>query len=143
MGRGPRSKIDKYDLGEKVLRLANDGLTIRKITEKLLADGSIPSGVGVSHQAVGTWIAKQRKQTKAVDDVFDIKRLDRLIAFLEDRLKEDNLEKPPTLESQVRGALAIGKLVELKLKFDAKGSGDKKEGAATNLSDLLSGMDEE
>ena len=92
---------------------------------------------------MGTWIAKQRKQTKAVDDVFDIKRLDRLIAFLEDRLKEDNLEKPPTLESQVRGALAIGKLVELKLKFDAKGSGDKKEGAATNLSDLLSGMDEE
>ena len=65
--------LEKYDLGEKVLRLANDGLTIRKITEKLLADGSIPSGVGVSHQAVGTWIAKQRKQTKAVDDVFDIK----------------------------------------------------------------------
>ena len=143
MGKGPRSKIDKYDLGEKVMRLADEGLTIRKITEKLLADGNIPSGVGVSHQAVGTWIAKQRKLTKAMDDGFDIKRLDRLIAFLEDRLKEDNLEKPPTLESQVRGALAIGKLVELKLKFDVRETGDKKEGASMNLNDLLSGMEED
>lgn len=143
MDKGPRSKIDKYNLGEKVLRLVDEGLTIRKITEKLLADGSIPSDVGVSHQAVGTWVAKQRKQAKAVEDGFDVKRLDRLIAFLEDRLKEDNLEKPPTLESQVRGALAIGKLVELKLKFDVRETGDKKEGAPLNLNDLLSGMEEE
>lgn len=78
-----------------------------------------------------------------MEDGFDVKRLDRLIAFLEDRLKEDNLEKPPTLESQVRGDLAIGKLVELKLKFDVREIGDKKEGAPINLNDLLSGMEEE
>lgn len=65
MDKGPRSKIDKYNLGEKVLRLVDEGWTIRKITEKLLTDGSIPSDVGVAIRRWGRGLqSKENRQRR-------------------------------------------------------------------------------
>ena len=70
-------------------------------------------------------------------------RVDRMIDFLENKLTEDSEEKPASLDAQIRGVLAIGNLLELKLKMTGKEGGGSDGGENPSLGDLLSQIGEE
>jgi len=101
--------------------------------------GRIPKDAGLSEQLLKKWVWRRQKKEMKIAERSDSGRIDRLIGVLERRLGSAQGDEAVSLDSQVKGALAIGKLMELKIKLAGK-----KDGAAEvpSLSDLLAGMDE-
>ena len=97
----------------------------------------------MSETAVDYWRKKWRAQKEQEERNLLPNRVDRMIDFLEAKLTEDSEEKPASLDAQIRGVLAMGKLLELKLKMAGKEGSVAEGGENPSLGDLLSQIGEE
>lgn len=138
-----RGKIGEYGLEEEVFRLFGEGISSRKIIQELIETEKIPREVGITEQAIDYWRKKWRRKKEAEERSHFPNRIDRMIDFLETKLMEESVEKPASLDAQIRGALAIGKLLELKLKIAGKEGQSGENTENPSLGDLLNQFGEE
>ena len=133
------SKVERYGLGDEVLAMRGQKVSYGEIARRFVESGRIPKDAGLSEQLLKKWVWRRQKKEMKIAERSDSGRIDRLIGVLERRLGSAQGDEAVSLDSQVKGALAIGKLMELKIKLAGK-----KDGAAEvpSLSDLLAGMDE-
>ena len=138
-----RYKVIGLGLEEDLYRLFDQGLSSKNILEELIKEGKIPLEIGLSETAVDYWRKKWRAQKEQEERNLLPNRVDRMIDFLEAKLTEDSEEKPASLDAQIRGVLAMGKLLELKLKMAGKEGSVAEGGENPSLGDLLSQIGEE
>jgi hypothetical protein len=134
------SKVDQYGLGDEILALRGKKLSYVEILKRFEESGQAPKDAGLHEQLLQKWVWRRQKKEMEIVERSDSGRLDRLIGVLERRLSLAEGDEAVSLDSQVKGALAIGKLMELKFKLAGKREGAAVE--APSLSDLLAGMDE-
>ena len=138
-----RYKVNELGLEADIFRLLEEGMSSKKIIKELIDTGKIPLDMGLSKQTIDYWRKKWRQQKEQEERKLLPNRVDRMIDFLENKLTEDSEEKPASLDAQIRGVLAIGKLLELKLKMAGKEGGGSDGGENPSLGDLLSQIGEE
>ena len=138
-----RYKVNELGLEADIFRLLDEGMSSKKIIKELIDTGKIPLEVGLSEQTIDYWRKKWRQKKEQEERKLLPNRVDRMIDFLENKLTEDSEEKPASLDAQIRGVLAIGKLLELKLKMTGKEGGGSDGGENPSLGDLLSQIGEE
>ncbi len=138
-----RYKVNELGLEADIFRLLEEGMSSKKIIKELIDTGKIPLDMGLSKQTIDYWRKKWREKKEQEDRKLLPNRVDRMIDFLENKLIEDSEEKPASLDAQIRGVLAIGKLLELKLKMAEKEGGGPDGGENPSLGDLLSQIGEE
>ena len=136
-----RGKIAKYGLEKDLLYMREQGFSIIKIREWILASGRMPEGESIRLENVRRWFRRRERWRVAEQEKSPEGRLDQVIALLEERLISEGSDKTSTLDSQIKGALAIGKLIELRLKLRGQGEKSEKAGEAPSLGDLLSEME--
>ena len=138
-----RYKVNELGLEADIFRLLDEGMSSKKIIKELIDTGKIPLDIGLSKQTIDYWRKKWRQKKEQEERKLLPNRVDRMIDFLENKLTEDSEEKPASLDAQIRGVLAIGKLLELKLKMAGKEGGSSDGGENPSLGDLLSQIGEE
>ena len=138
-----RYKVNELGLEADIFRLLEEGMSSKKIIKELIDTGKIPLDMGLSKQTIDYWRKKWRQKKEQEERNLLPNRVDRMIDFLENKLTEDSEEKPASLDAQIRGVLAIGKLLELKLKMAGKEGGGPDGGENPSLGDLLSQIGEE
>ena len=138
-----RYKVNELGLEADIFRLLDEGVSSKKIVKELIDTGKIPLDIGLSKQTIDYWRKKWRQKKEQEERKLLPNRVERMIDFLENKLTEDSEEKPASLDAQIRGVLAIGKLLELKLKMAGKEWGSSDGGENPSLGDLLSQIGEE
>ena len=138
-----RYKVNELGLEADIFRLLEEGMSSKKIIKELIDTGKIPLDIGLSKQTIDYWRKKWRQKKEQEERKLLPNRVDRMIDFLENKLTEDSEEKPASLDAQIRGVLAIGKLLELKLKMTVKELCCSDGGENPSLGDLLSQIGEE